>query len=458
MRISASRLGSLLGDDRGDGPAYLWIADGIRAAVADGRVMHGMRLPGERELAPALAVSRTTITKAYSVLAERGYAQAKQGSGTTVVLPGGRPDEGDAEPLDDRPADPRLLNLVQAAPPATPGLQAAFETALEQLPRFTTGRGYYSLGIPELREAIAQRFVDRGVATSADQIVVTAGASSAVGIVLTALTEPRAAVVLESPGYPNTVQAVRGTGRRPVGVPVGDLAAHDEALARAKTCLVVLDFQNPTGGLADDEHRAQLARIWTRRGTTPIIDETLVETWLDDEPQVRPMAAHHPGAITIGSASKTHWGGMRLGWIRAPRHLVGALSAARRSFDLGSPVLEQLALDELLRTRPGLHPEMRRMLRGSRDRLWEFGIGCGWEATRPHGGLSIWWRLPRPRGAALATAAEREGLLMLPGAAFAVDGRGLDSFLRTPFTLRPEDIDRVLPALRAAAERTGLSG
>ena len=456
MRISAHRLGSLLGDDR-DGPAYLWIADGIRAAVADGRVMHGMRLPGERELAPELGVSRTTVTKAYAVLTERGFAQARQGSGTTVVLPGGRPDEGDAEPLDDRPADPNLLNLVQAAPPATPGLQAAFEKGLEQLPRFTTGRGYYSLGIPSLRAAIAQRFTERGVPTDTDQIVVTAGASSAVGVALTALTEPRSAVVLESPGYPNTVQAVRGTGRRAVGVPVGDLAALDDALARVKTALVVLDFQNPTGALASDEHRERLAHIWKRRGTTAIVDETLVETWLDDEPDVRPMAAHHPGVITIGSASKTHWGGMRLGWIRAPRQLLGALSAARRSFDLGSPVLEQLALDELLRTRPGLHPEVRRMLRGSRDRLWKFGIGCGWQAARPHGGLSIWWRLPLSRATALVAAAEREGLLMLPGGAFAVDGRGLDSFLRTPFTLRPEEIDRVLPALRNAAEQTGLA-
>lgn len=455
MRISASRLGSILGDDRGDGPAYLWIADGIRAAVADGRVMHGTRLPGERDLAPALQVSRTTITKAYAVLAERGYTRARQGSGTTIVLPGGRPDEGDAEPLDDRPADPRLLNLVQAAPPATPGLQAAFEKGLEQLPRFTAGRGYYSLGIPDLREAIAQRYTDRGVPTGADQVVVTAGASSAVGIALTALTDPRSAVLLESPGYPNTVQAMRGVGRRPVGVPVADPAAMDDALARVNACLVVLDFQNPTGLLADEERRAELARIWKRRGTTAIVDETLVETWLDDEPQVRPMAAHHPGVITIGSASKTHWGGLRLGWIRAPRQLVGALSAARRSFDLGSPVLEQLALDELLRTRPGLHPDMRVMLRGSRDRLWQFGIECGWRAVAPSGGLSIWWRLPRPRGNALAAAAEREGLLMLPGSAFAVDGRGLDSFLRTPFTLRPDEIDKVLPALRTAAENSG---
>lgn len=455
MRISATRLSGLLGDDRGEGPAYQWIADGIRAAVADGRVLHGMRLPGERELAPALQVSRTTVTKAYAVLAERGFAQARQGSGTRIVLPGG-PAEGGAEPLDDRPSDPRLLNLVQAAPPAAPGLQAAFEAGVEQLPRFTSGRGYYSLGIPELREAVAGRFVERGVPTSADQIVVTAGASSAVGIALTALTDARCAVALESPGYPNTVQAVKGTGRRVVGVPVGDLAALDGALARARASLHVLDFQNPTGQLVGEEDRARLARLWRRRGTVAIVDETLVDTWLEREPQVRPMAAHHPDVVTIGSASKTHWGGLRLGWIRAPRHLIGALSAARRSFDLGSPVLEQLALAHLLQTRPGLHPEMRRTLLEGRDRLWEFGIGCGWQCVRPTGGLGLWWRLPKARGVALVTAAEREGLLMLPGSAFAVDGRGLDNYLRTPFTLRPDELDRVLPALHRAATASDL--
>lgn len=463
-RISSPRLRAILGSDRGDGPAYLWLADGIRSAVADGRVLHGMRLPSERELAPALGVSRTTVTKAYGLLVERGFAQARQGSGTTVTVPGGPVDDGQ-EPLWDEPADPANADLIQAAPAATPGLHAAFEAALAELPRYTGGRGYYPHGVPGLCEAIAQRYRDRGAPTSADQIVVTGGANAAMSLVLAALTAPRSRVLLESPGYPNTVAAVRGTSRRaqattPIGATEGhpDLRAFADAAASSAATMVVLDFQNPTGHIVSDETRADLAAIWRRNHALAIVDETLSETWLDRAPDVAPMAAHHPDVITVGSASKTYWGGLRLGWVRAPRHLVGALAAARRSFDLGSSVLEQLALAELLHAQPGLHDDTRSALRESRDLLLAFGNELGWRTTIPSGGLSIWWRLPEPRSNQLVRAAARSGVGLLPGSAFAVDGHGLDSFVRTPFALRPDQISQLLPALAQAARTVGAVG
>lgn len=459
-RVSGARLGAILGDERDSSPAYLWLADGIRAAVADGRVLHGTRLPSERELAPALGVSRTTVTRAYGVLAERGYASARHGSGTTVTLPGG-PAQGGREPLADKPIEPGMMDLTQAAPVAAPGLQAAFERALDALPSFTSGRGYFPHGIPVLREAIAQRYRDRGVPTSADQIVVTTGASAAVGPVLTALTPTRGKVALESPGYPNTVAAVRGTGRRPVAVPAGvtgpDVEAFDNVLAGVGAALVVLDYQNPTGALASDEDRQRLAAVWRRRNTVGVVDECHCETWLDQLPTVLPMAAHHPAAITIGSASKTYWGGLRLGWIRAPRELVQAVAAARRSFDLGSAVMEQLALAELMTAQPGLHDDTRQEMRRTRDLLLEFGTELGWQCRPPSGGLSIWWRLPAPRSNQLVAAAAQEGLALLSGSAFAVDGRGLESFIRTPYTLRTQEVQQVLPVLRRAAQMTGLA-
>jgi DNA-binding transcriptional MocR family regulator len=53
-------------------------------------------------------------------------------------------------------------------------------------------------------------------------------------------------------------------------------------------------------------------------------------------------------AITVGSASKSYWGGLRIGWIRASEELLGRLVSARFAWDLGSPVFEQLVLAELL--------------------------------------------------------------------------------------------------------------
>ncbi|MBC9957673.1 PLP-dependent aminotransferase family protein [Yimella sp. cx-51] len=460
-RISGTRLRALLGQERSEQPTYLWVADGVRAAVADGRVLPGMRLPSERELAPALGVSRTTVTRAYGVLVERGYARAEHGSGTRVTLPGGAA-AGGGEPLADEPIDPDTANFMQAAPPATPGLQAAFERALEQLPRYTAGRGYFPYGIPPLREAIAQRYRDRGVATTADQIVVTTGATAAASLALTSLTPRGVRVSLDSPGYPNTVAAVRAIGRRPVAVPAAggefDAEEFEQISKQAPACLTVVDFKNPTGLLLDDADRDRLAHIWRSQSTLAVVDETLCETWLEKRPDVLPMAAHHDAVITVGSASKTHWGGLRLGWVRAPRQHVRPLAVARRTTDLGSSVLDQLALAEMLTEQPGLHSDTRAALIESRDLLMDFGQQRGWQAQRPSGGLSIWWRLPTPRSRQLVAAAAREGVGLLSGAAFAASGNGLDGFMRTPFALRPHEIRELLPALDCAVQTCGLSG
>ena len=84
--IAATRLATLAGEfDRN--PAYAGLADTLRLLIGDGRVDIDLRLPSERDLSVALAVSRTTVTRAYASLVETGYAVARQGSGTYTRVP-----------------------------------------------------------------------------------------------------------------------------------------------------------------------------------------------------------------------------------------------------------------------------------------------------------------------------------------------------------------------------------
>ena len=55
----------------------------------------------------------------------------------------------------------------------------------------------------------------------------------------------------------------------------------------------------------------------------------------------RPFAAYAPATLTIGSASKSVWGGLRLGWIRAPHRQMEALTRARLGLDLGALTAEE---------------------------------------------------------------------------------------------------------------------
>src|SRR5688572_10427187 len=93
--ISADRVATLLGPALDRSPAYVGLADGLRMLISDGRITVGTRLPSERELTTRLGVSRTTVTRAYGRLRERGYLVSRQGSGSLAQLPtarGGRQD------------------------------------------------------------------------------------------------------------------------------------------------------------------------------------------------------------------------------------------------------------------------------------------------------------------------------------------------------------------------------
>ena len=172
---------------------------------------------------------------------------------------------------------------------------------------------------------------------------------------------------------------------------------------------------------------------------------------------MRRPAAHHPGAITVGSSSKSHWGGLRLGWIRARADLLTRLVDARVTIDLGAPVLEQLVLLHLLRQSPGMPADRREDLvraRGAaitalRTHLPQVDF------TMPAGGLSLWLRLPEATSSArVVDAAEREGLLLAGGNRFAATGT-LDRRLRLPYVLSPGQLDEAVQRLARAVMIAG---
>src|SRR4051794_41210811 len=85
--LSGPHLARLLGVWRSSGPAYAALARAIRLLVLDGRLPLRTRLPGERGLAEALGVSRTTATGAYAALREQGVLASPRGAGSRTRLP-----------------------------------------------------------------------------------------------------------------------------------------------------------------------------------------------------------------------------------------------------------------------------------------------------------------------------------------------------------------------------------
>ena len=360
-----------------------------------------------------------------------------------------------------------LLDLAYASLPASGEVvHRAFAAALTELPALLPGFGYDALGVGPLREAIAARYTAAGVPTTAGQILVTSGAQHALNIVLRTLAgRSGTKVLVEHPSYPNALDAIRAAGCRPVPVampPAGqdggagwDIEALETALNQQKPTMayVVPDFHNPTGRLMPDSQRRQLVRAAAASGTVLVVDETMRELNLDGAAST-PLAAFGPAVVSIGSLSKSHWAGLRTGWIRAGEPLIQRFAAARTTMDLGGPVVEQLAAAHLVNDLTGPLPDRLASLRTNRDTL--LGLITrnlpAWQAERPGGGLSIWCRLPAPLSTALAVIAPDFGIRLAAGPRFGVGG-AFEHYLRVPFTLAPDQLETAVLALRSAQDQ-----
>jgi len=463
-RIGGTGLAGVLGSWRRPGPAYAALADAVRRAILAGDLPLATRVPGERELAAALGVSRTTTSGAYGLLRDEGYLTSRQGSGTVTALPadrGTRPALPGHRPL----AGEGVVDLTIAACPAPRELHAAARRAVDALPGHA-GHGYAPLGLDELREAVADRYTARGTPTTPDQVLVTTGAQHAIALLVRTHAGPGDRVVVEQPTYPHAIDAVRAVGARPVPVPTGpegtDLDLLESTVRQVAPRLVYLvpDHHNPTGATLDGPGRERVRALARRTGTVVAGDEVLTDLTLDG-PVPEPWAGDGTAArvVAIGSMSKSHWGGLRVGWLRGPADLVARLALARRSADLGTAVLDQLVAVELLRLGEAPLTERRDRLRSGRDLLAELLAERlpSWRFAVPRGGQALWVDLGAPVSSALAAVALAHGVRVAPGPAFGVDG-GLEDRLRVPFTVEPDALRRAVDGLALAWAALGAPG
>ncbi|MBD9367729.1 PLP-dependent aminotransferase family protein [Xanthomonas sp. XNM01] len=439
--IAPERLAALVGRfDRI--PAYRGLCLALQELIGDGRIPDGTRLPSERAVSTALGVSRNTVTRSYADLVAAGFASARQGAGTFAMVPLERRRAHD-HTLGATKSGEGAIDLTCAAGAATPGTAAAYARALAALPAYLAGDGYLPAGLPALQASIAALYVRRGLPTRSDQIVVTSGALSAIAVVARALSQPGDRIAVETPGYPNAMEALRLGGARLVGTPLADplgetgwdTAGFEATLRQTRPRLAYLipDFQNPTGFLMDDATRAHHAAALHAAGTLAIVDESLQATALSDAPMPAPFARHAPDAVSVGSASKLCWGGLRVGWIRAPMALVERIVAARVQLDLGSSLFDQLVVNELLAA-DEVFATRRDQVRAQRDALAQALRDHlpAWRFRLPDGGLTLWVQLPHGSATRLCRMLERSGVHLAPGPVFGVEG-GLDTWLRIPY-------------------------
>ena len=406
-------------------------------------------------------MSRNTATAAFDVLRDQGYLASRRGTGSWITSP----PAAEARPDETSPPMGDVIDLTVANLPAPADLGALAAVAAEKLTRELGGHGYEPFGIPAARVAIAAHLTGRGLPTEPAQVLVTQGALHAWDLALRTLARPGDRVLVETPTYPGALDAVRAHGCVPIGVPIGpegwDLALLRAALrdARPRLGYLIPDFQNPTGVRVPAAMRVAAAREARAAGVPLVSDESLAELSIDggERPPSLAAGAAGRGVLAVGALSKSVWGGLRTGWVRADREYVRALALARGSQDVGSPVLDQLLAVEALGRLAEFLPGRRALLGERRDALLA-AIASErpeWRVATPAGGMSLWVELPaRTAASALAARAAEHGVRIAAGPRFSAGGE-FEQRVRLPFTQPPERLQEAIRRLATAEDALG---
>ncbi|MBF6427097.1 PLP-dependent aminotransferase family protein [Nocardia cyriacigeorgica] len=373
-------------------PVRAQVESALRAAIRNRRLPAGQRLPASRVLAADLGVSRRLVAEVYEQLCAEGYLTVRRGAGTWVsdtAVPGweatdraAHPDEGLESTGRPTGVDRGDRQSARSAPPAAregtvwvdpypsrasrwdlrPGLptlsgfpRRAWRTAwLAALTNAADADLGYppAAGHPRLRAVIAAYLNRvRGIAAAPGTTLISAGFTQGLDLVCRTLHAAGArTIALEDPGLPHRAAVIRHAGLTALPIPVDEDGIVVDALPAGGVDAVLITpaHQFPTGA-ALAPYRREAVLTWAARTGAYVIEDDYDGEFRFDRRAIAALQGLAPDrVIYLGTTSKTLAPALRLGWLVAPAQLMEALIDAKFHTDHGSPVLDQLALAEMI--------------------------------------------------------------------------------------------------------------
>lgn len=453
----------------GQGPLYRRLTSALHALILRGDIAPGTRLPAERLLAEALAVSRSTVIVAYRLLEQEHWIELRQGSGSWVrSLPFGRtyaspvPTDSFKAPWHlSQTQQGQLIDFSVGTPgPLTEMPASLFHLAGPDIEQLMTQRGYTPQGWLPLRQALASYYRCWNLPTSAEQILVTTGAQQAISLIATLYLQRGERVLLENPTYFGMIDVLRTLRAQllPLAMDVTGIdrfTLREQVRETSPRLLVVSPtFQNPTGMLMPLSVRQNIAHL-SKETKLPVLEDLTFADVLLDRESPPPIAAYEQKAtvLSVGSLNKLFWAGLRIGWVRGPEPIIERLAHLKETSDLGTGLLSQaLALQVLQHLdyiRRARQDELQQKLRLITE-LVSTSIPT-WTWRPPEGGYFLWLRLPGGNALEFAQVALRHGVVICPGTLFSVDDSH-QAYIRLPFLLDEETLREGMRRLAQAWE------
>lgn len=380
----------------GRGPRYAQITRALSAAIQDGRLKPGARLPSTRTLAEDLGCARNVVLLAYEQLLLEGYLATRHGGGTYVALDLATAERWPATARGGRPvrlsvSGQRMANAADRARGILPmrssapidfiygvcqpddrtvvALRTAFAASLRGRTFAYASPG----GDKALREALASRLLGaRGIRRDAGRIVVTSGAQQAVDICARLLLDPGDRVVIEDPGYSSAQAIFEAAGATVMRVPVDrhglDVSQLPTGRRRVRLIYVTPSHQFPTGAVLPIARRYALLEWARNHGAYVIEDDYDGEFRYTGRPIEAVAALDGDGpVIYCGTFAKALFPAMRLAFLSLPPELVTPVRQAKWIADSGSSLLLQRTVAHLMES-GAYERHIRRMTRRYRAR------------------------------------------------------------------------------------------
>jgi GntR family transcriptional regulator/MocR family aminotransferase len=483
-------------DAAGGEPLFLQISRAITGDIQRGRLRPGARLPGTRTLAESLDVHRNTVIAAYAELTSEGWIESSRASGTFVArsLPTVRPRAFTASTgtgTRARPARPGF-ELRGPAPVISTRVRDDVFVMVGGMPDIRLapvaelGRAYGRVlrkqsldllgykdpyGHPLLRAQLAAMLAaNRGLATEAEDVLVTRGSQMALYLTAHALIGPGNVVAVEAIGYRYAWEVFRRRGAKLVPIPVDehglDVAALEQLVERTpiRAVTVTPHHHYPTNVTMSASRRVALLALAQRKGFAIIEDDYDHEFHFEGRPVLPLASADSAGVVVyIGSLSKILAPGVRIGYVVAPRALLDRLADQRVYIDQQGDRAVELAVAQLLEdgTVQRCARRARRIYHARRDALGEqlqrkFRELLSFKL--PVGSMAIWAKCaPELDAERWAEAALERKVAIRAARYFTFDGRPRP-FARLGFAALDErELTEAVKLLAQAAKAIGVS-
>ena len=364
-------------------PLHRQLYDSLRAAVLNGQLTSGSRLPSTRDLCTALSVSRNTVVTAFDQLIAEGYLESRVGDGTYVsqALPDAqlsvtrRQEAQHSRSKSMTPIFSQRFHAIAQSPPGftdDEGETRPFRTGTPGLNEFPVRPwarliahhwrrasskllGYGSeIGYRPLRQAIADYLgAARGARCTPDQLIITSGSQDALNLVTLLLLNSGDAVWMEEPGYRGARAAFHTAGANVIPVPVDREGLNIEAgIARqpnARMVYVTPSHQYPMGVTMSLTRRLALID-WAKRAEAWIVEDDYDSEYrYGGRPLSSLQGLDDAGRVLyIGTFSKVLFPALRLGYLVVPEPLVDGFRAVLRTMQHHLPGVEQAVLTDFI--------------------------------------------------------------------------------------------------------------